>query len=261
MAFGCQLAGAVQAVETDVGDLAVACVCAHRFAERLLITGHVQDVVDDLEQQAEFVGERTERDRNLGLGAGIDDGASHGRCDQAAGLEQVDLTKRVSRFAAVVAQVKELPADHSVDTRGRSEFGDDAESRRRPARLPLSDEADGLGEQRVARQDRRVLAERAVARRPPAAQVVVVHRRQVVVDQRVGVDQLKRGRCGKQFFGLVAQALAGRQAQHRPDALAARQQRVPHGFDEPLRAAHVELCLGAVRRKVEGLEERLDERA
>jgi hypothetical protein len=30
-----------------------------------------------------------------------------------------------------------------------------------------------------------------VRRRPAAAQVVVVHRRQVVVDQRVGVDELE----------------------------------------------------------------------
>ena len=47
----------------------------------------------------------------------------------------------------------------------------------------LGDEADGLGKQRVARQDGRVLAERAVARRSPAAEVIIVHRRQVIVDQ------------------------------------------------------------------------------
>ncbi len=44
--------------------------------------------------------------------------------------------------------------------------------------------------QRVAGQDGGGLVERAMTGRPAAAQVVVVHRRQVVVHQRVGVDQL-----------------------------------------------------------------------
>src|ERR1700730_2454625 len=39
-----------------------------------------------------------------------------------------------------------------------------------------------------------VLAKLEVARGLPAAQIVVVHRRQVIVDQRVGVDQLDRAR-------------------------------------------------------------------
>ena len=54
-----------------------------------------------------------------------------------------------------------------------------------------------LGEQAVAGEDRHVLAEHHVRGRAAPAQVVVVHRRQVVVDQRVGVDQLDRGRRGQ----------------------------------------------------------------
>ena len=53
-------------------------------------------------------------------------------------------------------------------------------------------EAERLGEQPVAGQDRHVLAEGHVAGGLAAAQLVVVHRRQVVVDQRVGVDHLDR---------------------------------------------------------------------
>ena len=46
----------------------------------------------------------------------------------------------------------------------------------------------------VAGEDRHVLAELHVAGGRAPAQLVVVHRRQVVVDQRVGVDQLDRAR-------------------------------------------------------------------
>ena len=88
----------------------------------------------------------------------------------------------------------------------------------------LGDQTDRLGKQCVACKDRGVLTERAVARRPAATQVVIVHRRQVVVEQGVRVDELQR-RCGRQeILGIVAQALACRQAQHRADALAACKQ-------------------------------------
>ena len=48
--------------------------------------------------------------------------------------------------------------------------------------------------QRVADQDRGGLVEGAVAGRPAAPQIVVVHGGQVVVHQGVDVDELDRGR-------------------------------------------------------------------
>ena len=56
--------------------------------------------------------------------------------------------------------------------------------------------------QRIADQHRGALVEGAVAGRAPAPQVVVVHRRQVIVDQAVDVDQLHRG--GRRIEGLRA---------------------------------------------------------
>ena len=58
------------------------------------------------------------------------------------------------------------------------------------ARRLAREQRERLGVQAVARQDRDALAVDDVQRRPAAAQRVVVHRRQVVVDQRVGVNQL-----------------------------------------------------------------------
>ena len=71
---------------------------------------------------------------------------------------------------------------------------------RRLARL-LAEEPDRLGEEPVAGEDRDVLAELDVRGRQAAAQLVVVHRRQVVVDQRVGVDQLDRAAAGRSAPG------------------------------------------------------------
>ena len=66
-----------------------------------------------------------------------------------------------------------------------------------------------------------------------AAQVVVVERRQVVVDEAEGVHELERA-PGRQELGRVApERLAGREAEHRPDPLAAAEQRVAQRLLEP----------------------------
>jgi hypothetical protein len=62
------------------------------------------------------------------------------------------------------------------------------------------------------------------------AQIVVIHRRQVVVDQRIGVDEFHRAGGSVQRFECGADRRAGRINQHRPDALAAAQHRVAHGL-------------------------------
>jgi hypothetical protein len=88
--------------------------------------------------------------------------------------------------------------------------------------------AEGLGVERVAGEDRDVLAVADVARRPPAAQVVVVHRREVVVDERVGVDELDRARQRQDRGRVDADRPGRRHREHRADALAPREQRVAH---------------------------------
>ena len=49
------------------------------------------------------------------------------------------------------------------------------------------------GQQAVAGQDRRRLVERLVGGRLAAAQIVIVHRRQVVVHQRIAMHAFERG--------------------------------------------------------------------
>ena len=74
--------------------------------------------------------------------------------------------------------------------------------------MSRAEHLEGQRQQGVAGQDRRRLAEHLVAGRPAAAQVVVVHRRQVVVDQRVGVDHLD-GTGGRQGLLMIATASLG----------------------------------------------------
>jgi hypothetical protein len=78
-----------------------------------------------------------------------------------------------------------------------------------------------------------------------APKVVVVHRRQVVVDEAHGVDHLHRARGGHGGGGVAAHHGARGEAQRGAHALAAGQQRVAHRLVEGVR-----VLLGA--RAVQG---------
>ena len=66
------------------------------------------------------------------------------------------------------------------------------------------------------------------ARSAPAPEVVVVERGQVVVDHAERVHELDRRRCGQQVVRIGADGLAGREAEHGPDPLAAAVEAVAH---------------------------------
>lgn len=80
-----------------------------------------------------------------------------------------------------------------------------------------------------------------MVRRLAAAEVIVVHGGEIIVDERHGVQHLHRARGGHGLRDVPSHGLARRQTEARPHALAARQQRVParqppsrvKGFDRP----------------------------
>ena len=69
-------------------------------------------------------------------------------------------------------------------------------------------EPEGLGEERVAREDADRLAVVRPRRRPAAALCVVVERRQVVVDERERVDELERAAARQAASGSAPAASA-----------------------------------------------------
>ena len=170
--------------------------------------------------------------------------------DQRAGLARVHLAQAVgversgARMPAAL-EIDRLAADHAGGARG---VGDDARSPRACGALSRGDDVrigrrlareqrERFGQQRVAGEDRHALAEDDVRGRPAAAQRVVVHRRQVVVDERIGVNHLERaGRRQRQrvrgLVGVLAELLGDRfgggERQHRTQPLAAGEQAVAH---------------------------------
>ena len=76
------------------------------------------------------------------------------------------------------------------------------------------------------------LAEHLVVGRIAAPEVVVVHGRQVVMDQGIGMDHL-HGAGSRHGMGDIApDRLAGCQHQDRTDPFASGEDRIAHGFVE-----------------------------
>ena len=118
------------------------------------------------------------------------------------------------------------------------------------------------GQQPVAGEDRGRIVERLVHRRLAAAQVVIVHRRQVVVHQRIAVHAFERGAGHQRLLAIDAEQRRAFHHQERTETLAGAQAGVAHGLEQPGRPADlpaqqrgaeqpVEQRLGVLRDLVE----------
>jgi hypothetical protein len=79
-----------------------------------------------------------------------------------------------------------------------------------------------------------------MASRQPAAEVVVVHCRQVVVDERVGVDHLHGAGAGQSLLDRSPTGLGGQQEKDRAQPLPRRQEAIANSRAEGYRTPSVE---------------------
>jgi hypothetical protein len=91
-----------------------------------------------------------------------------------------------------------------------------------------------LREQAIASENGHPLAGDHVERGLAPAHGVVIHRRQIVVDQRVGVDELDRARGRQGHRAIAADGVGACQTQHRTQPLAACEQAVRHRITNDL---------------------------
>ena len=109
------------------------------------------------------------------------------------------------------------------------------------------------GQQTVAGEHCRRLVERLVASRTAAAQIVVVHTRQIVVNERIGMDHFERTRERQGVFDVAAVQAAELEHDHRTQALAARHRGVFRRLENAV------VALMRLAREI-ALERRLDQR-
>ena len=150
-------------------------------------------------------------------------------------------------------EVHDLAADHTLHrARAVGDCFDDAHARL-CGTLQAGQYLIRLGLQRVARQDGNGLTINLVAGRPAAAQVIVIQRGQIVMDQRVGMQHFQRG---AQLFNPVGKKTrnhaSGLHTKYGTEPLAAGEHAVTH------RSVDRDRMLGS--RREQALQRRVGQR-
>ena len=127
-------------------------------------------------------------------------------------------------------QIDRLAAGHAESAAGLRQHVDQPQTDRRCGRQRriARQQLKGQRLQGIAHQHRGGLIERLVTGRPAAAQIIVIHRRQIVVHQRIDVHELDGAGRRLDLILRQAQGTRGGEQQRRPDALAAAQHAVAH---------------------------------
>lgn len=147
--------------------------------------------------------------------------------------------------------VDHLAGDESLGADGSCELPEGADDARRGGTDGgPGDVLEGKCEERVAGEDSDVLPEDLVVGRFTAAEVVVVHAGEVIVDEGHGVDHLDGAGSGHRGGGGSSDELAGGDAEDGAYALATGEEGVAHGLVDPQRLAEGN---GVIKRLIDGV--------
>ena len=122
-------------------------------------------------------------------------------------------------------------------------------------RRGIGEHVEGVSQQSVAGQNGGGFVKSLMRGRSSSPQIVVVHRRQIVMHERVAMDHLQRASRSKRAVAGNAEKPGRFDDQKGPQPLAAAQRRIAHGlqqaggprdlaFEPRRRQQRVERCLG-----------------
>src|ERR1700736_6577555 len=165
--------GPLEAENRDERGLSGRRVAADRLAGLGRRALDVEEIVGDLEGEAEIMGIAAQGMALLAPGLAENGAGLAGEGDESAGLEALQRGDGADIEGRIVLrqEVDHLAADHAGGARRLGERGDELAAYRRIAvRVGLSQHLEGIGEQPVAGEDGRRLVELLVAGRPTAAE-------------------------------------------------------------------------------------------
>ena len=153
-------------------------------------------------------------------------------------------------------EIERLPARHAAGAGSRGKGGDQRHlAPGRQFRSVIREDTKSIGQQAVAGKDGGRLVEGLVDRRQAAPQIVVVHRRQIVMDQRIAMDAFERRGDSERRLSAHRKKRRAFHHQKRPEPLAAAQLAVPDRLHEARRPHDL---AGACPSGEQSLHERLD---
>ena len=182
-------------MEGEVGGFAGAGVFAGGFAEGGGVGGGIEDVVHDLEGEAEVATGAAESRQGGGIGAGDEAAEGEGDFDHGGGFAEVYEFEGggVGRGGGVFGEeVGHLAADEAAAAGGIGQLADQGVGESGVRGVGLGEEGEGVGEEGVAGEEGGGFVVSAVDGGATAAEVVVIHAGEVVMDEGVGVEALDR---------------------------------------------------------------------
>jgi len=197
------------------------------------ILRHVEHIVHNLEGEARLAAKDGQALHVFGRGPGIHAAGDDADTNERAGLGAMNGIDRLRRGPGSLAlEIEHLAANHTFD--GAGGLGDEANDLHRRGRgaAKLRERLISERLQGVARQNGNSLAKDDVAGGLATAQVIVVKRRKIVVNQRVGVQHFNG--CTQVLHSgwqgaVAAQRARGLHGEHRAQALAAGKGAVTDG--------------------------------
>ena len=222
--------GGLGAEQSEERRLALGLVLGHGLAERPGIALRIEQIVGELEGLAERGGIGNKRGTLRRFRAAEDGSRLAGEAEQGAGLERLHLGD-VAR-AEVLArrtEIERLAERHALPAAGLGQQQDQLGANGRIGMaLPIAQDLEGEGEQRVAGKDGGRLVEGDMQGRAAAADGVVVHRRQIVMHQRVAMHAFERASGGQGVVRRHAKHSRRFDEKKRPQPLAAAERCIAH---------------------------------
>ena len=220
---------AIDAQQGGIGAFSQGCVTTGSLSERFGRLRHVEHVVDDLKGEAERGAVLGERIDGAWARTSSETAEQRGRRDERTRFRSVDPAQLgEAQSLAFTIEIQHLPADHPARAGCYHELTDDT-TRVGGRKMPSRAQGDARRQRhhRQASNGRHACVELAMNGGPAAAYVVIVHARQVVVDERVGVydfDRCRERRC----VPSAARGSIGGEKENSAKALAAAEETVAY---------------------------------
>ncbi|CUX24403.1 hypothetical protein AGR7B_Cc270182 [Agrobacterium deltaense RV3] len=228
----------VLAAQRHERSLAARGVLAGCLAHGGGIGRQIQKVVGKLEGEADLFAEETQPLPFGNIAAGDDCACLAGKTQQCTGFHSLQCNDTgFIRCFFLRSEIERLAAGHTADARraGKRKYERGLALGRKRI-FVRCDDIEGKRQQAVAGENCGRLIEFAMHGRLAAAQVVVVHGRQIVMNKRITMEAFQCRANIKGGFGIPARKGGTFDDEERPQAFTAVQHAMAHGVEQVLRA-------------------------
>ncbi len=226
----CFLLTFLQAENGRIGGFTYLGILARGLSQFLGGLGDVENVIDDLERQSKGSPEVREGLQAGGACVGAHSSEAEGRGEKRCSLGLVNADElSLGQILALSFKIHDLATNQAPRVSGESQFCHIVPGTISLVLRSLGNDGEGLSENAVSREDRDILTKDNMGRGLASSEIVIVHAWEVVVYQRVGMNQFGRaGRRNRVFPGAAA-GLGRREAEDGPEAFAPREDGMAHG--------------------------------